>query len=80
MRSRREPCRIPPTHETISIPRGYRRNAAAKQSLGFRSTPQFFFLRADGTAAEVMQGIVPADSVRGALERLLAGPGGPTSR
>lgn len=51
---------------------GEARNAEAKERLGFGSTPHFFFLRADGTTAEVMQGVVPADSVRGALERLLA--------
>lgn len=53
---------------------GEPRNVAAKQRLGFTSTPHFFFVRADGTTAEAMQGVVPADSVRGALERLLATP------
>lgn len=46
------------------------RNAAATKRLGFVSTPHFFFLRADGTMTETMQGVVPSDSVARALERL----------
>jgi thioredoxin-related protein len=44
------------------------RNADAKRSLGFVSTPHFFFLRADGSAVQEMQGVLPADSLRGALD------------
>jgi hypothetical protein len=48
-------------------------NQEAKRGLGFTSTPHFFFLRADGSTVDMMQGVVPGDSVRQALERLLAG-------
>jgi thioredoxin-like negative regulator of GroEL len=51
------------------------RNGAAMQRLGFESTPHFFFLRRDGTPVEAIHGVVPADSVRGALDRLLAASG-----
>jgi thioredoxin-like negative regulator of GroEL len=47
------------------------RNADAKRALGFKSTPHFFFLRADGSPTRAMQGVLPADSVRGALDALL---------
>ncbi|MGH7663576.1 MAG: hypothetical protein ACRENI_04670 [Gemmatimonadaceae bacterium] len=47
------------------------RNDSAKRALGFRATPHFFFLRADGSPVSVMQGIVPADSLRRALDSLL---------
>ena len=47
------------------------RNDSAKRALGFTSTPHFFFRRADGSTAKVMQGVVPGDSVRRALEALL---------
>ena len=50
------------------------RNADAKRRLGFKSTPHFFFLHADGKPVHSLQGVVPADSVRLALERLLAHP------
>jgi len=53
------------------------RNADAKRTFGFKATPHFFFRRADGTTARVLQGIVPADSVRLALDGLLALPPGP---
>ena len=46
-------------------------NAEAKRTLGFKSTPHFFFLRADGTPVDTLQGVVPADSVRANLDRLL---------
>lgn len=47
------------------------RNEAATGRLGFTSTPHFFFLRADGSAVEVIQGVVPRDSLAGALDRLV---------
>jgi len=47
------------------------RNAAATARLGFESTPHFFFLGANGTTVRQMKGVVPADSVRQALEELL---------
>jgi hypothetical protein len=47
------------------------RNDSARRALGFTSTPHFFFRRADGTTVTVMQGVVPGDSVRRALEALL---------
>ena len=49
------------------------RNADAKRKLGFTSTPHFFFLSPDGTTVQIMQGVVPADSVRRALDQLLSG-------
>jgi thioredoxin-related protein len=49
------------------------RNEDAKRRFGFTSTPHFFFLRANGTPVHVMQGVVPGDSVRWALDRLLEG-------
>ena len=53
------------------------RNADAKRTFGFKATPHFFFRRADGTTTRVLQGIVPADSVRRVLDGLLAPPAGP---
>lgn len=47
------------------------RNDSAERALGFRSTPHFFFLRADGTPIREMQGVLPADSLRRALDALL---------
>jgi thioredoxin-like negative regulator of GroEL len=47
-------------------------NAAAKRALGFTSTPHFFFLRADGAPTDALRGVVPADSVRVSLDRLLS--------
>lgn len=48
------------------------KNSAAKERYGFNATPHFFFVRADGTPVESMQGVVSADSVRRALNRLVA--------
>lgn len=53
------------------------RNDSAKRAFGFRSTPHFFFVNASGAVQDSIQGVVPADSVRGALDRLI-GPGGNT--
>ena len=50
------------------------RNDSAKRAFGFRSTPHFFFVNAVGVAQDSMRGVVPADSVRAALNRLI-GPG-----
>jgi thioredoxin-like negative regulator of GroEL len=47
------------------------RNDSAKRAFGFRSTPHFFFVNAAGAAQDSMRGVVPADSVRAALDRLL---------
>jgi thioredoxin-like negative regulator of GroEL len=49
-------------------------NDSAMRALGFRSTPHFFFLRADGSPVEAAQGVIPGDSVRLRLDRLLATP------
>ena len=48
------------------------RTDSAKKALGFRATPHFFFASAKGEIHDSMQGVVPADSVRGAIERLIA--------
>ncbi len=49
------------------------KNSAAKERYGFKGTPHFFVVRADGTPVASMQGVVSADSVRGALNVLVAG-------
>jgi thioredoxin-like negative regulator of GroEL len=54
-------------------------NDDAKRALGFVATPHFFFLRADGSPLSVMRGVVPADSLRSALDALLTPPA-PTAR
>jgi thioredoxin-like negative regulator of GroEL len=46
-------------------------NDSAKRVFGFRATPHFFLANAAGAARESMQGVVPADSLRAALDRLL---------
>ena len=48
------------------------RNDSAKQALGFTTTPHFFFLDQDGKAVQSMQGVVPGDSLRNALDALMA--------
>ena len=48
------------------------RSSEAQRTYGFRSTPHFFFVRADGSAIRTIQGVVPADSLRLALDSLLA--------
>jgi thioredoxin-like negative regulator of GroEL len=50
------------------------RNDSAERALGYRSTPHFFFLRADGSIVDAAQGVIPGDSVRLRLERLLSAP------
>lgn len=49
------------------------RNRPAMQKYGFVSTPHFFFVRSDGIAVESIRGVVPADSITGAIGRLLRG-------
>lgn len=49
------------------------KNGDAKRRFGFVSTPHFFFLRADGTPVDTMRGVIPADSVQHALDRLVDG-------
>lgn len=48
-----------------------RRNDRAKRRFGFRATPHFFLVNDRGVAQDSMQGVVPEDSLRGALDRLL---------
>jgi thioredoxin-like negative regulator of GroEL len=50
------------------------RNDSAKRALGFRSTPHFFLVSSTGVGRDSMQGIVPSDSLRGALDQLLVPP------
>lgn len=51
----------------IALPR----NDRAKQALGFRATPHFFLVNATGVTQATMQGVVPEDSLRSALDRLV---------
>ena len=55
------------------------RNADAKRDYGFTSTPHFFLLRADGSTVTDMQGLLQIDSLRSALDALLAGGEAATS-
>jgi thioredoxin-like negative regulator of GroEL len=48
------------------------RNDSAKQAFGFRATPHFFVVNERGSARGSMQGVVPADSLRAALDRLIS--------
>jgi thioredoxin-like negative regulator of GroEL len=48
------------------------RNDRAKRALGFRATPHFFLTTANGELRDSMQGVVPEDSLRRALDRLIA--------
>jgi thioredoxin-like negative regulator of GroEL len=56
------------------------RNTEAKRTFGFVSTPHFFFLRRDGSPVRGMQGVLPADTLRRALDGLLAEPPTRTAR
>ena len=47
------------------------RNASAESTYGFTSTPHFFFLRADGSPVRNIQGVVPANTLKSALDALL---------
>jgi thioredoxin-like negative regulator of GroEL len=49
------------------------RSAEAKRTYGFATTPHFFLLRADGSPITNVQGVVPADSLRSAIDALLEG-------
>lgn len=51
------------------------KNDSLKRALGFRSTPHFFLLRPNGESVETMRGVVPFDSLRGAIDRLIARSG-----
>ena len=53
------------------------RNDSAKRAFRFRSTPHFFFVSAAGVVRHSMQGVVPADSVLAALDRLIGSGGSP---
>ena len=48
------------------------RNDSAMLAFGFRATPHFFFVSANGRVLANVQGVVPEDSLRGALDRLFA--------
>jgi thioredoxin-like negative regulator of GroEL len=50
------------------------RNDRAKRAFGFRATPHFFLVNARGVVRESMQGVVPVDSLRRALDRLVVDP------
>jgi thioredoxin-like negative regulator of GroEL len=52
-------------------------NDSAKRAFGFRATPHFFLVNQSGIARDSMQGIVPADSLRAALNRLISVSGTP---
>ena len=52
----------------IAVPR----NDSAKRAFAFRATPHFFLVDARGVAQASMQGVVPEDSLRGALDLLLS--------
>jgi thioredoxin-like negative regulator of GroEL len=52
----------------IAVPR----NDSVKRALGFRATPHFFLVNERGVTQATMQGVVPADSLRAALDRLIA--------
>lgn len=50
------------------------RTDSAKRAFGFRATPHFFLATPSGRVRDSMQGVVPEDSLRRALERLIAAP------
>ena len=52
----------------IAVPR----NDSAKKAFGFRATPHFFLVDGGGVTQTSMQGIIPEDSLRAALDRLLS--------
>ena len=60
-----------------TLPLQRRPNDSAKRALTFVATPHFFFVNAVGAARESMQGVIPADSVRAALDRLIGSGGSP---
>jgi thioredoxin-related protein len=47
------------------------RNDSAKRRFGFQSTPHFFLVDPTGKLRQSMQGVVPQDSLAGALRRLV---------
>jgi thioredoxin-like negative regulator of GroEL len=46
---------------------------SARRALGFKATPHFFLVNGQGVARDTLQGVVPGDSLRAGLDRLLAG-------
>ena len=50
------------------------RNAAAKSRLGFRSTPHFFVVSAEGQVLAEWQGVVPRDSIVARLRPVVGAP------
>lgn len=62
--------RIDFVYLNIAVPR----NDSAKRTFGFRATPHFFLTSLTGEVRDSMQGVVPEDSLRRALDRLIASP------
>ena len=50
------------------------RTDSAKQAFGFRATPHFFLVSHTGERRDSIRGVVPEDSLRRALDRLVASP------
>jgi thioredoxin-like negative regulator of GroEL len=50
------------------------RNAAARSRLGFRSTPHFFVVSADGDVLAEWQGVVPRDTIVARLRLAVGAP------
>ena len=50
------------------------RNDSAKRAFGFKSTPHFFLTTPKGEVRDSMRGVVPEDSLRRALDQLIARP------
>ena len=50
------------------------RNAEAKARLGFRSTPHFFVVSADGRVLHAWQGVVSRETIEARLRPALAAP------
>ena len=47
------------------------RNDSLKKAFGFRATPQFFFVSPGGVVRDSIYGVVPEDSLRAVIRRLL---------
>jgi hypothetical protein len=69
------PCTIPLVDARLNTAEA--RNDSAKRALKFVATPHFFFVDAVGAARESMQRVIPADSVRAALDRLIGSGASP---
>ena len=48
------------------------RNDSASRAFGFEATPHFFLVNDRGIARESFQGVIPEDSLRAALDRLIS--------